>query len=328
MDGLGLYLNEIGKVTLLTAQEERDLAIQITVGEQAPVKFEEAFGKPFNINLPLRRYVENPVIIEKLPDSADPLTILGNIASLCLKEIYNQTRSDVEVKDVAKDRFIRANLRLVVSIAKRFPLPPGMELLDLIQDGNLGLEHAVDKFDWRKGFKFSTYATFWIRQSIGRALDNTSALIRVPGAKTGSLRAELRHLQGDADQLSEANSRVHTLTTPVSLNKPLTADGDVTLGDYLESDLLSPEDALIATMNVELLNELLDGLDRRTRYVVEERFGLLTGEPASFTDLSSRMGITGEAVRRMVVRGIKAMREKADEMRNEDIIREVGIDSF
>ena len=81
----------------------------------------------------------------------------------------------------AKDRFIRANLRLVVSIARRYPLPAGMELLDLIQEGNLGLEHAVDKFDWRKGFKFSTYATFWIRQAIGRALDQKASLVRLPG---------------------------------------------------------------------------------------------------------------------------------------------------
>ena len=86
----------------------------------------------------------------------------------------------------AKDHFIRANLRLVVSIARRYPLPPGMDLLDLIQEGNLGLEHAVDKFDWRKGFKFSTYATFWIRQAIGRALDQKASLVRLPGDRSPS----------------------------------------------------------------------------------------------------------------------------------------------
>src|SRR6478672_11824505 len=92
----------------------------------------------------------------------------------------------------AKDRFIRANLRLVVSVARRYPLPPAMDLLDLIQEGNLGLEHAVDKFDWRKGFKFSTYATFWIRQAIGRALDQKASLVRIPGDRSASLRAALR----------------------------------------------------------------------------------------------------------------------------------------
>ena len=87
----------------------------------------------------------------------------------------------------AKDRFIRANLRLVVSVARRYPLPPAMELLDLIQEGNLGLEHAVDKFDWRKGFKFSTYATFWIRQAIGRALDQKANLVRLPSERSAQL---------------------------------------------------------------------------------------------------------------------------------------------
>src|SRR5688500_4221333 len=89
----------------------------------------------------------------------------------------------------AKDHFIRANLRLVVSIARRYPLPPGMDLLDLIQEGNLGLEHAVDKFDWRKGFKFSTYATFWIRQAIGRAFDQKANLVRLPSERSAQLRA-------------------------------------------------------------------------------------------------------------------------------------------
>jgi RNA polymerase primary sigma factor len=100
----------------------------------------------------------------------------------------------------AKDRFIRSNLRLVVSIARRYPLPQGMDLLDLIQEGNLGLEHAVDKFDWRRGFKFSTYATFWIRQAIGRALDQKASLIRIPGDRSATLRSALRQAGGDAER--------------------------------------------------------------------------------------------------------------------------------
>ena len=134
-DSIGLYLNDIGKVALLNAEEERELSRAIEAGREAAEQL--ANGK--------RRVALNNTVAA----AAD-----------------------------AKDRFIRSNLRLVVSIAKRYPLPQGMELLDLIQEGNLGLEHAVDKFDWRRGFKFSTYATFWIRQAIGRALDQKASLIQ------------------------------------------------------------------------------------------------------------------------------------------------------
>ena len=131
----------------------------------------------------------------------------------------------------AKDRFIRANLRLVVSIARRYPLPQGMDLGDLIQEGNLGLEHAVDKFDWRRGFKFSTYATFWIRQAIGRALDQKASLVRLPGDRSASLRAALRQASGDGEELDAENARLHRLSTPVSLDRPVGDDGDTTLVD-------------------------------------------------------------------------------------------------
>ena len=142
----------------------------------------------------------------------------------------------------AKDRFIRANLRLVVSIARRYPLPQGMDLLDLIQEGNLGLEHAVDKFDWRRGFKFSTYATFWIRQAIGRALDQKASLIRIPGDRSASLRAALRQASGDGETLDQTNAELHRLTTPVSLDKTVGDDGDATLGDLMANGDGTPED--------------------------------------------------------------------------------------
>ena len=146
-DSVGQYLNEIGLVPLLTAQEERELSQTIEKGRDAAARLETG-GR-------------------LSPTRASPAAAGGRDAAN------------------AKDRFIRANLRLVVSVARRYPLPPGMELLDLIQEGNLGLEHAVDKFDWRKGFKFSTYATFWIRQAIGRALDQKASLVRLPGRPLG-----------------------------------------------------------------------------------------------------------------------------------------------
>ena len=160
-DSVGQYLNEIGLVPLLNAQEERELSKIIEKGCRGP----REEGRRRN-----RRDLDRAI----------------------------------REAAVAKDRFIRANLRLVVSVARRYPLPPGMELLDLIQEGNLGLEHAVDKFDWRKGFKFSTYATFWIRQAIGRALDQKASLVRLPGDRSASLRAALRQVSGDGDELDES----------------------------------------------------------------------------------------------------------------------------
>ena len=148
-DSIGLYLNEIGKVPLLTADEEKQLSRVIETGREAGER-------------------------------------------LAAGEKGADLRRAAAAAAQAKDRFIRANLRLVVSIARRYPLPSGMDLLDLIQEGNLGLEHAVDKFDWRRGFKFSTYATFWIRQAIGRALDQKASLVRIPGDRAASLRAALR----------------------------------------------------------------------------------------------------------------------------------------
>src|SRR3954469_645720 len=155
-DSIGLYLNEIGKVPLLTAEEERSLSRVIEAGHEAAIRI--AAGET------------GPELARAVTDAA-----------------------------AAKDRFIRANLRLVVSIARRYPLPQGMDLGDLVQEGNLGLEHAVDKFDWRRGFKFSTYATFWIRQAIGRALDQKASLVRLPGDRSANLRSVLRQAGGDAD---------------------------------------------------------------------------------------------------------------------------------
>ena len=138
-----------------------------------------------------------------------------------------------------------------------------MDLLDLIQEGNLGLEHAVDKFDWRRGFKFSTYATFWIRQAIGRALDQKASLIRIPGDRSASLRAALRQASGDGETLDQANAELHRLTTPVSLDKTVGDDGDATLGDLMANGDGTPEDHVMTMVDSDLLDELLGTLDHR-----------------------------------------------------------------
>ena len=203
-DSIGLYLNDIGKVALLTAEDERELSKAIEAGRDAAAKLEAG-------------------------------------------ERGAALRRDLRNAATAKDRFIRSNLRLVVSIARRYPLPQGMDLLDLIQEGNLGLEHAVDKFDWRRGFKFSTYATFWIRQAIGRALDQKASLIRIPGDRSASLRAALRQASGDGETLDAGNAELHRLTTPVSLDK--------TVGDDLPQRLVGGALSLSGLYDLEPIRQ-------------------------------------------------------------------------
>jgi RNA polymerase primary sigma factor len=236
------------------------------------------------------------------------------VAARKLKEAGERSRKldrDIRNAAMAKDRFIRANLRLVVSVARRYPLPPGMELLDLIQEGNLGLEHAVDKFDWRKGFKFSTYATFWIRQAIGRALDQKASLVRLPGDRSASLRAALRQVSGDGDELDEEHARLHRLTTPTSLDRTIGDDDSNELVDLLPDANPGPESVVMDRAEEAMVTGLLDVLDDRARYAVEQRFGLHDGRKRSYREVGEDLGVTAEAARRLVKRAVNTVRENA-----------------
>jgi RNA polymerase primary sigma factor len=267
-DSVGQYLNEIGAVALLNAQEERELSQVIERGVAA------------------RERIAN-----------------GSTSA--------EDRRLDRAAARAKDRFIRANLRLVVSIARRYPLPPGMELLDLVQEGNLGLEHAVDKFDWRKGFKFSTYATFWIRQAIGRALDQKASLVRLPGDRSASLRAALRQVSGDGDELDDEHARLHRLATPTSLDRSVGDDDGSELVDLLADAAPGPEELAIANEDDRMVTGLLDVLDGRARFAVEQRFGLHDGRKRSYREVGEELGVTAEAARRMVKRAVNTVRNEA-----------------
>ncbi len=214
----------------------------------------------------------------------------------------------------AKDEFIRANLRLVVSVAKRYPLPAGMDLLDLVQEGNLGLEHAVDKFDWRKGFKFSTYATFWIRQSIGRALDQKATLIRLPGDRSAQLRAAVRAAAADNVELDPQLADLQRLTSPTSLDRPLGDDGDGDFGDLLANDEPGPEAVAVQQLHQQTVLTLLDRLNPRAEQAVRLRLGLADGQERSFREVGEELGVTAEAARRMVKRAMEELRDEAEEL--------------
>jgi RNA polymerase primary sigma factor len=272
-DSVGQYLNEIGAVALLTAEDERMLAQAIERGREAQERLET----------------------ETELDARNK----------------RKLRVDVREAAAARDRFIRANLRLVVSIARRYPLPAAMELLDLIQEGNLGLEHAVEKFDWRRGFKFSTYATFWIRQAIGRALDQKASLIRLPSDRSASLRAALRHSGGDNEGLDDEHAWLQRVSTPTSLDKTIGDDGDSTLVDLIADVEPGPEHHALEADRRDLIVGLLDRLDTRARRAVARRFGLLDGETHSYREVGEELGVTAEAARRLVKRAVDDLRDDA-----------------
>ena len=283
-DLVSQYLNEIGLVPLLDAQKERELSQAIENGRVASEQKEEALAA--------------------LPKNATPDQMPPK----------SQMRSwDRAIREAAKakEHFIRANLRLVVSVARRYPLPPGMELLDLIQEGNLGLEHAVDKFDWRKGFKFSTYATFWIRQAIGRALDQRANLVRLPGDRAAALRAALRESSGDSSDLDVENAMLHRLTTPAALDRTVGDDGTTELLDLLADAAVGPEERVVEYDHSEQLFSIVrDELDERSCEAIELRLGLFDGKKRSYREVGDDLGVTAEAARRLVKRSLAALKKR------------------
>ncbi|MGI8758144.1 MAG: sigma-70 family RNA polymerase sigma factor [Acidimicrobiales bacterium] len=271
-DSVGQYLHEIGLVPLLNAAQERELSQKVEAGRDAQARLD------------------------------------GGGPGLPKAELKRAVREAAR----ARDYFIRANLRLVVSIARRYPLPPGMDLLDLIQEGNLGLEHAVEKFDWRKGFKFSTYATFWIRQAIGRALDQKANLVRLPSERSAQLRAALRAVSGEGDELDDELANLHRLATPTSLDRTVGEDGEQELVDLLPDSLPGPEQVVVEQMQEEMVTGLLDRLEPRARVAVEHRFGLADGQKHSFREVGEVLGVTAEAARRIVKRAVDELKLDAD----------------
>ncbi|MCX7621806.1 MAG: sigma-70 family RNA polymerase sigma factor, partial [Acidimicrobiales bacterium] len=229
-DATGRYLDQIGRVPLLTADEEKELARLIEAGREAAAR--KAAGAR------------------------------GRAVDRAIAE-----------GEAARDRFIRANLRLAVSIARQVARPAGMELGDLIQEANLGLEHAVEKFDWRKGFKFSTYATWWIRQAVSRAVDQQGSAIRLPADRAAELRSWLKHA-GPDESLPNDLLRVLRASRIDSLDRPPDHDSDISLGDLVAGDAVDPADEVARTDGGDRVRAAVDALEDRARIAVIRRFGL------------------------------------------------------
>lgn len=304
-DPVRMYLKEIGKVDLLTADEEVHLAMKIEAGAEATEKLEAA---------------EN-----------------GDI-ELTRAEMRRLMRIEQVGLD-AKQQLISANLRLVVSIAKRY-VGRGMLFLDLIQEGNLGLIRAVEKFDYTKGFKFSTYATWWIRQAITRAIADQARTIRIPVHMVETInklvrvqRQLLQDLGRDptpeeiGKEMDMSADRVREIQKisqePVSLETPIGEEEDSQLGDFIEdSGAVAPPEAASESMLREQLDQVLDGLADRERKVIKLRFGLEDGHPRTLEEVGREFGVTRERIRQIESKTLAKLRHPSRSGRLKDYMEE------
>jgi RNA polymerase sigma factor (sigma-70 family) len=300
-DLVRLYLTDIGQYPLLTKDDEVRLAQAIEAGRAAEGDVAKA---PKGLTTAKKR----------------------------------ELRRAVMEGEQAQQTFVQSNLRLVVSIAKKYQAS-GLPLLDLIQEGNLGLMHAVEKFDWRKGFKFSTYATWWIRQAITRGIANTGRTIRLP-VHAGDTLARVQKAQSrlelkfgrpptikelcdecemPEDKLIEA---LRFRSEPISLSEPLREDGDAELGDVVEDrSAESPFDVAAVKMMPAAIEKLLQPLDEREQKILRMRFGLDgAGEIRTLEDVGAEMNLTRERIRQIEARAMSKLRHPSSDTGARDLL--------
>jgi RNA polymerase primary sigma factor len=300
-DPVRMYLKEIGKVPLLTGEQEVTLARRIEAGVHASERLES-----------------HPFLSEDQRTSLEAVATDG---------------------DMAKRQLTEANLRLVVSIAKRY-VGRGMALLDLVQEGNLGLIRAVEKFDYTKGFKFSTYATWWIRQAITRAIADQARTIRIPVHMVETMNKVLRVQRSMLQELGREPTveevaakveltpdRVRDIQRislePVSLETPVGEEDDSSLGDFVEDpSAIAPATAAARALLTEAIEEALEELNDRERAVVRLRFGLDDGQVRTLEEVGREFGVTRERIRQIESKTLAKLRHPTRSQRLRDYLEE------
>ncbi len=309
-DPVRMYLKEIGKVPLLSAEEEIELAQRMEAGIVAREKI---------------------FVLEKRMEDAQENERKE------LAESIHELKKDLEAGDEAKKRLAEANLRLVVSIAKRY-VGRGMLFLDLIQEGNLGLIKAVEKFDYRKGYKFSTYATWWIRQAITRAIADQARTIRIPVHMVETInklvrvsRQLLQELGREpapeeiAEEMNLPVERVREILKisqePVSLETPIGEEEDSHLGDFIQDDNVPvPADAAAFTLLKEQLVEVLGTLTEREQKVLRLRFGLDDGRARTLEEVGKEFNVTRERIRQIEAKALRKLRHPSRSRKLKDYL--------
>ena len=309
-DPVRMYLKEIGKVPLLSAEEEIDLAQKMEAGAVAKEKI---------------------AILKKRQETASAEEEEE------IEEEIKSLQKDLNAGDEAKKRLAEANLRLVVSIAKRY-VGRGMLFLDLIQEGNLGLIKAVEKFDYRKGYKFSTYATWWIRQAITRAIADQARTIRIPVHMVETINKLIRVSRQLLQELgrepspeeiaAEMNMPVERVREilkisqePVSLETPIGEEEDSHLGDFIQDDNVPvPADAAAFTLLKEQLEEVLGTLTEREQKVLTLRFGLEDGRARTLEEVGKEFNVTRERIRQIEAKALRKLRHPSRSRKLKDYL--------
>ncbi len=303
-DPVRMYLKDIGKITLLTLEEETELAKEVVEGREAKEKLDEI-------------------------DSDDQNTVS--------QEEYEHLLDLVDRAEIAKDKLVNANLRLVVSIAKRY-LGRGLQFLDLIQEGNMGLIKAVDKFDHHKGFKFSTYATWWIRQAITRAVADQARTIRIPVHMVETINKLVRVQrqlvqelsreptpQEVADRMDISVEKVQQIQKiaqePISLESPVGEEEDSNLGDFVsDPHALDPYEYTAKMKLREELDAVLSTLTPREARVLRLRFGLIDGRQRTLEEVGKEFNVTRERIRQIEAKALRKLKHPSRSRKLKDFM--------